>query len=60
LIRPRRIAPSQEQAGKIKCPLDFKSPQVYKANIGIVESIRKREVAHERETRRLGGASTGP
>jgi hypothetical protein len=30
--------------------LDFKSPQVYKANIAIAESIRKREVAHEEET----------
>jgi hypothetical protein len=36
-------------------PLDFKSALVYKANIGITQSIRKREVAHEPETPRLGG-----
>jgi len=34
----------------MKCPLDFKSPQVYKANIGIAESIRKREVTMDRKS----------
>ena len=34
----------------MKCPLDFKSPQVYKANIGIAESVRKREVTMDRKS----------
>jgi hypothetical protein len=50
---------SRVWAFEMNYPLDFNSPQVYKANIRIPESIRKREVAHETETRRLGGASTG-